>query len=145
MTNSGPNGSQLNRALEQWAFEHFLGIKEVEPEQLLLGDEALAAYAGTYETIAATVTIRAVAGRLEAAVAMKPEMAAALREQGEAVPEEQPPIPFALLAGDGDTYVVSDGPAKGMKGYFSRGADGNIDGVHVGGRLATRISDLVDA
>jgi hypothetical protein len=76
---------------------------------------------------------------------MKPEMAAALREQGEAVPEEQPPIPFALLAGDGDTYVVSDGPAKGMKGYFSRGADGNIDGVHVGGRLATRISDLGDA
>ncbi len=33
---------------------------------------------------------------------------------------------------------MPDGPAKGMKGYFTRGADGAVDGVHLGGRLATR-------
>ena len=44
--------------------------------------------------------------RLEA-----PEMAAALREQGEEVPEEQPLFPLAIIAGDGDQYVVPDGPA----------------------------------
>ncbi|MFL5846146.1 MAG: serine hydrolase, partial [Solirubrobacteraceae bacterium] len=31
MTNCGPNGSQLNNLLEKWAFEHYLGITDVEP------------------------------------------------------------------------------------------------------------------
>ena len=51
---------------------------------------------------------------------------------------EQPPFVLALLAGDGDKYVVDEGPAKGMTGYFTRAADGSVDGVHMGGRLATR-------
>jgi hypothetical protein len=34
--------------------------------------------------------------------------------------------------------VVSDGPAKGMKGYFVRNASGEVEAVHMGGRLATR-------
>jgi hypothetical protein len=147
MTNCGPNGSQLNNLLEKWAFEHYLGIRHLDPEPLVLGDEALLQYVGRYETIAAAVDIKvAPGGRLEAVVTIKPEMAAVLREQGEDVPDEQPPLPLALLAGDGDQYVIPDGPAKGMRGYFSRGDDGTIDGVHVGGRLATRVAeDLVGA
>jgi hypothetical protein len=140
MTNCGPNGAQLNNQLEAWAFEHFLGIHDVEPEQLVLGEDALTAYAGSYETIAATVEITPNEGRLDAKVALKPDFAAMLREQGEDVPDEQPPIPLAIIAGDGDPYIVSDGPAKGMKGYFSRDTDGRVDGVHLGGRLATRVS-----
>jgi CubicO group peptidase (beta-lactamase class C family) len=146
MTNCGPNGSQLNNLLEKWAFEHFLGIADVEPEQLALTEDALQQYSGRYETIAATVHIAVADGRLEARVQIKPEMAAVLREQGEDVPDEQPPIPLAIIAGDGDPYIVSDGPAKGMKGYFSRDTDGRVDGVHLGGRLATRVAgDLVGA
>ena len=140
MTNCGPNGSQLNNLLEKWAFDHYLGITEVEPEQLVLGDDALAEYVGRYETIAATCDITAELGHLLAKVTIKPEMLAVLREQGEDTPEEQPPIPLALLAGDGDQYVIPDGPAKGMRGYFSRGADGSVDGVHLGGRLATKVA-----
>jgi hypothetical protein len=68
-------------------------------------------------------------------------MAAVLRESGEEV-EDQPPVPLALLAGEGDQYVVPDGPAKGMRGYFRRAADGSIDAVHLGGRLATRVADV---
>jgi len=145
MTNCGPNGSQLNTLLEKWAFEHYLGIADVEPEQLALGDEALQHYVGRYETIAASVEISVAGGALEAKIVMKPEMAAVLREQNEEVPEEQPPVPLAIVAGDGDPYVVPDGPAKGMRGYFSRGADGRVDGVHLGGRLATKVTDLVEA
>ncbi len=146
MTNTGPSGSQLNNELEKWALEHYLGITDAEPEQLSLGDDALAVYAGRYETIAATVDIRGEGGRLVAQIEVKPEMAAALREAGEETPEEQPPIPLAILAGDGDQYIVSDGPAKGMRGYFSRDADGKVHGVHIGGRLATRVAgDLVGA
>jgi len=49
-----------------------------------------------------------------------------------------------MLSGDRDYYVVAAGPAKGMKGYFARGADGSIDGVHLGGRLASRTGAVPD-
>jgi len=75
---------------------------------------------------------------------IKPEMAAILREQGEDIPD-QPPVPLGLLAGDGDRYIVPDGPAKGMKGYFVRGTDGDVEAVHLGGRLATRTSKIPQA
>lgn len=53
--------------------------------------------------------------------------------------EAQPPFPLALVAGDGDQYVVSDGPAKGMRGFFVRDEIGNIASVHIGGRMATKV------
>jgi hypothetical protein len=52
-------------------------------------------------------------------------------------------MPLGLLWADGDTYVITDGTAKAMKGYFRRSADGTIDAVHLGGRLATRVPALV--
>jgi CubicO group peptidase (beta-lactamase class C family) len=138
MTNCGPNGPQLNDQLERWAFERYLGIVKPEPEGVRLPAEELTKYVGRFETIAATVEIKATDdGRLSAAIKIKPEMAAVLSEQGEEVPE-QPPFTLALMAGEGDKYVVDEGPAKGMTGYFTRTADGTIDGVHMGGRLATR-------
>jgi len=145
MTNTGPGGSQLNTALEKWALEHFLGLVDVEPEQLTLGEEALEAFTGRFETIAAIVDVTADGGRLLAKIQMKPDFAAMLREQGEDVPDEQPPFPLALLAGDGDQFIVSDGPAKGMKGYFTRDDSSRVVGVHLGGRLATRPDAVVPA
>lgn len=141
MTNSGPNGSQFNTLLEKWVLEHYLGVVDAEPEQLTLGDAALAQYVGRFETIAATCDITADNGRLLVKVEIKPAMAAVLRESGEEV-EDQPPIALALLAGEGDQYVVPDGPAKGMRGYFRRAADGSVDAVHLGGRLATRVVEV---
>jgi len=141
MTNSGPNGHQLNELLEKWALEHFVGVVDVEPEQLSLGEDALQEYTGSFETIAATVDITVEGSRLAARVTIKPEMAAVLREQGEDVPDEQPPFPLAIIAGDGDPYIVPDGPAKGMRGYFARDAAGRVSGVHLGGRLASKVTD----
>jgi CubicO group peptidase (beta-lactamase class C family) len=141
MTNCGPNGHQLNEQLEKWALEHYVGLVDVEPEELSLGEDALQVYLGTFETIAASVEITVEGSRLSAKVAIKPEMLAVLREQGEDVPEDQPPVPLAIIAGEGDQYIVPDGPAKGMRGYFSRNADGQVDGVHLGGRLASRVAE----
>jgi hypothetical protein len=141
MTNSGPNGPQLNDRLVKWALEHYLGVIDKDPEPILLGDEALARFAGRYETIAAVCVIKAEAGRLAATVEIKEEMRKILQESGEEVPEEQPPIILGLISSDGDEYVVAEGPAKGMKGYFTRDADGQVTGVHLGGRLATRVAD----
>ena len=138
MTNCGPNGPQFNKAIVEWAFEHFIGLKDPEPEPIRLPEAELAPYLGRFETIAAIVDITAADGRLSAVVTIKPETAAMLRESGEEVPDEQPPIVLAMLAGKPDAYIVDEGPAKGMKGYFQRAADGTVEGVHLGGRLATR-------
>jgi CubicO group peptidase (beta-lactamase class C family) len=138
MSNCGPNGPQLNDAIVKWALEHYVGIVDRDPEPVVLSDAELQQYLGRFETLAATVEITPDTGRLLAKVEMKPEARAVLREQGEDPDEEQPPIPIALLAHGGDEYIIPEGPAKGMKGFFTRASDGTVDAVHVGGRLATR-------
>jgi CubicO group peptidase (beta-lactamase class C family) len=138
MSNCGPNGPQLNDQITKWALESYIGVIDKDPEPIDAPADALAAYTGRYETIAATVDITAEGHRLMLNVKMKPEMAKILQEQGEEV-EEQPPIPVGLLPGDGDRYIVTDGPAKGMKGYFARNDNGDVEGAHVGGRLATKV------
>jgi CubicO group peptidase (beta-lactamase class C family) len=137
LTNCGPNGSQLKEELVRWALEAYAGVIDRDPEPIDATAEQLADYAGRYETIAAWADISVEGNRLLVNVEVKPEVLKQLQETGEDVPD-QPPIPLGLLDGPGDRYVVSDGPAKGMKGYFVRDADGKIEAVHVGGRLATR-------
>ncbi|MEY2478134.1 MAG: hypothetical protein QOG87_3449 [Actinomycetota bacterium] len=137
LTNCGPNGPQLNERVRRWALEAYAGVIERDPEPVAMGDDVLAQYTGRFETVAAIADITAHGGRLMVQVEIKPEMAAQLHEMGEEVPD-QPPIPLGLLAGDGDRYIVPDGPAKGMKGYFVRDESGTVAGVHLGGRLATR-------
>jgi len=81
-------------------------------------------------------------GRLMAKVAINPDYLEKLREQGEDEPDEQPPFPFGMLPGPGDRYIITEGPAKGMKGYFARNTDGDVEAVHVGGRLATKTAKV---
>ena len=144
MTNSGPNGHQFNEELVNWAFESYLGVVEKTPEPLQLSDDELKPFTGTFQTIAVWADITAEDGALLLNVRPKPETIREMREQGED-PPEQPPIPLGLLPGEGDRYVVTDGPAKGMKGYFVRSEAGEIEAVHAGGRLAERLSDTPGA
>lgn len=139
LTNCGPNGSVLNEELLRWALETYIGVIDRDPEPITLGDSELARYAGTYETIAAVATLTIHEGGLLLKVDIKPETLAQLREAGEEEPPDYPPFPLGLLPGEGDRYIVTDGPAKGMKGYFVRDASGNIEALHVGGRLATKV------
>ena len=139
MSNCGPNGPALNSALVRWALEHYLGVVEAEPEPVAVGPDRLQEYVGRYETIAAVCEVTAVDGRLSVQIDIKPETAVALREAGEEVEEDRPPVLLGLLSADGDQYVVAEGPAKGMRGYFTRGLDGRVEGVHLGGRLAVRV------
>ncbi|MDP9101782.1 MAG: beta-lactamase family protein [Actinomycetota bacterium] len=139
MTNCGPNGPQLNDAVLAWALEHYLGVVEPDPLPVTLSDAELAPYTGTYETIAASVDVAADAGRLVLRVQIKPGALAALTEAGEEAADAQPPIPVGLISGAGDRYIVPDGPAKGMRGYFARNEQGEIVGVHLGGRMAEKV------
>jgi CubicO group peptidase (beta-lactamase class C family) len=140
MTNCGPNGPMFNERIEAWALEHHLGIVEPEPEPIALGDAALEEFAGHYETVAVDVHIATAPGGLTVQVEMKPETRKALMEDGADESDlVQPPIPIGFLAGDGDRFIVTDGPGKGMKGYFARDAAGHVKGAHIGGRMATRL------
>lgn len=140
LTNCGPNGSQFNEEVVRWALEAYAQVTERDPEPVSLKGKELAVYTGTYETIAVVCTISAKGGGLSIEAEIKPEVLKDLIEQGEEAPES-PPISIGLLAGPGDRYIVTEGPAKGMKGYFVRNDSGQVESVHVGGRLAIRISD----
>lgn len=136
-TNCGPNGPELLAELRRLVLRDYVGVVERDPEPLHLSDDELVGYVGTYDTLAVVCRITAADGRLLARSEVKPEVRA---ELGEDADDDGPAIPLALVRADSDRYVVPDGPAKGMKGYFVRGTDDAITGVHVGGRLATRIS-----
>ena len=142
LTNCDGSGTQLKEQAVKWALEAFLGVIQKDPEPIVASDEVLAQYTGTYETVAAMADITAEDGRLILNVTIKPEAAKELFEKEEDIPE-QPPIPLGLLDGPGDRYIVADGVAKGMRGYFARGEDGKVEAVHVGGRLATRVQAAV--
>lgn len=135
LTNCGPNGPEFNEAITRWAFSTYLGIEIRDPEPVALDPEALASYAGTYETIASICEVSVAGAGLLLDARTKPELLEALGEDE----EDDPPMPLGILDGEGDRYVVTDGPLKGMKGYFRRGAEGSIDALHVGGRLAVRV------
>lgn len=138
MTNCSPDGRTFNDRLVRWALERYVGVVDSDPEPVKLDAATLAPYEGRYETIAAVADITAHDGYLLAKVEIKPEMLSVLSESGEA-PPEQPPIVLGLIASDGDEYVVAEGDGKGMKGYFVREPSGEISGVHLGGRLASRV------
>jgi CubicO group peptidase (beta-lactamase class C family) len=137
LTNCGPNGNEFNSQVVKWALEAYLGVIEKDPEAVKLSDAELAPYTGTFETIAVWADITASEGDLIVNVRVKPETLKQMIADGEEPPEPEP-IPLGILPGEGDRYIVVDGPAKGMKGYFMRNAAGEIEAVHVGGRLATR-------
>jgi CubicO group peptidase (beta-lactamase class C family) len=136
LTNCGPNGGEFNEQIMRWVFETYLEVDMSDPAPLHLDADALAPYVGRYVTIAAIADVGAGDGVLIVDVTIRPEVLEQLHEE----PDDEPPIPIGILPGGGDRYIVPEGAAKGMKGYFSRGADGRIDGMHLGGRLATRVS-----
>jgi hypothetical protein len=137
LANCSPNGNQFNERIRRWAFETYLGVTERDPEPVTMSTAELLAYAGHYETIASTAEITAADGSLMVSIAVKPEVRAELTEDSETDPD-LPPFSIGLLEGTGDRYIVNDGPAKGMKGYFARSETGVVTGIHLGGRLATR-------
>lgn len=144
MSNCGPNGPQLNEQLTEWALEAFVGVVDTDDEPVTLDSEELAPYVGAYATVAADVSISEHDGGLLGEVEIKPEVLAQLREGDEdSDVGDQPPFPLGMLPGDDDRFVVTDGPAKGMKGYFVRDDDDEISGVHIGGRLAKRKRETV--
>ena len=138
MTNCSPNGEQFNEELVRWALESYAGVVDRDPEPISLEAGELAPFTGRYETVSMFADFIVEGGGLVINVEIKPEALEQLRESGEEEPPDLPPFPVGMLPGEGDRYIVTGGPYKGMKGYFVRDDAGNVQAVHLGGRLATR-------
>ena len=138
MCNSDPNGPELNKLLVKWALKAYLGVDDADPIGIQLPPEELSPYLGTFETIAAWVRVEPVDGRLALNVEMKPEMMEKMAAMGEDVGDGTQTIVVEIQATNRDRYIVSEGPAQGMTGFFARDGDSAVTGINVGGRFATR-------
>jgi CubicO group peptidase (beta-lactamase class C family) len=136
LTNAEPNGPLFNRRIKEWALETYLGIVEPDPIHEPRSAEALADYAGSYETVAELMTITVEGDHLVMDGEPKPELIAQL---GEDADYREPPMPMGMLPGDGDRFIVPSGPHEGSKGFFTRDTAGRIEGIHAGGRYAPRV------
>ncbi len=116
---------------------HYAGIVETDPVALERESGGLADYVGQYDTIAMAIEVSQADGGLKVAMTAKPAFLESLGATAEDFAE--PPVPIGMVGAEGDKFVVTEGAAKGMKGYFARNDAGEVSGVHMGGRLAARL------
>ena len=135
-TNS-TNGGALHREMVAWALKNYLDVVEAEEEPLTLGSDALAIYAGRYESDSSILTVRVSGDHLEIHTKPTARLIRIMEKAGQETPKRAPVIPLKVLPND--LVVVSAGPAKGVKGQFER-ANGDVSGLNFGGRLAVRRS-----
>jgi CubicO group peptidase (beta-lactamase class C family) len=135
MTNCGPTGAELHHKLRTWALETYLGLTTKEPELAEVTPEQLSEYEGTYVTSA--IEARVVVDGTLLVVKTRITDESMITEDQTA---EQPDILIGLTTDGPDRHMVAEGEAKGLKGYFSRGDDGLVNGLHFGGRYMERIS-----
>jgi CubicO group peptidase (beta-lactamase class C family) len=134
---NGPGGAEAGPDLVRWALEAYVGLVERDPEPVARPAAELAAYGGRFETVAVFYDVAVKGGGLVLEGRIRPEVAAQMVAQGEQ-PPEMPPFALSFLSAEGDRFFVMNGPLKGQKGYFHRDPSGTVDGVHFGGRYATR-------
>jgi CubicO group peptidase (beta-lactamase class C family) len=126
LVNCVPNGQETKTALVNWALEAYLELVEPEPEPLDLSPGELAPYAGIYATDAVGMDVAVNGNRLDILVAFKP---------GGGEPPSSVNFKVGML--DGESFVVVEGPYKGLQGYFVRDGGEIVALAHIG-RLATR-------
>jgi CubicO group peptidase (beta-lactamase class C family) len=137
LSNAGPDGGlAVNRAVVEWALEHYLAVAGRDPEPLPYDPARAAGIAGIYENEMMRVTFRADGARLTAEFAIKPEIRAAT---GTELPPDMPLADLGLLPGDAGEYIITSGGLKGQRGFFTRDQTGQITAADLAGRKFTRV------
>lgn len=133
LTNSA-RGARVNRETTRAAIKEFLDVEDKDPEPLAnLAEADLAAYAGLYSRPFAEVELAVKEDRLMCAVRQKQ----GFPTRTTPIPPPVPPFPLGVYAKD--KVIAVDGPAKGARGEFLRGADGSIAYFRWGGRINRRV------
>jgi hypothetical protein len=134
-TNCSPIGSGFNERIMRWAWETLLDTPLPEPKVVARSAEEVAAFCGDYGTVAYTVTVAPSGDGISLESVERPEMLAELGVD----PEQEPPIPFVFLEGEGDRIVCLEPPHRGSKGFFVRDADGAVTALNAFGRHTPRV------
>jgi CubicO group peptidase (beta-lactamase class C family) len=140
LTNASPAGGPLFRDLQRWALEAWLGLDASPPEPVAASCDELEAYAGQYRSIGYVCTVAADNGRLTFSAGYSHEVTKMLHEAQDEPPPEPPSFAVGMLPCKNDRFVILDGHSKGRVGYFGRGADGSLTGVHLFGRWLRRLT-----
>lgn len=136
LANCGPdNGLAFNHEVVRAGLESVAGVTErkvrVARYRRSLADE----YAGVYENEIMRAVIVSTGKELTAEFAIKADVRANAATDP---PPDMPAAPIALVRGDLDHFMVTDGGLKGQRGYFGRDAAGRVATVDMAGRLFTR-------
>ncbi len=150
LTNS-ERGDELTVQAVDWALEHYLGAREVEPVALAASAEELAPYAGRYHALGEDLVLRVVEdGHLLVELVplggfptsdthpmpAPPPVRAALTAVGDVPSDAHGPTGAQRR----DGLLLLDEPAAGQQGEFLReGSDGHIAWLRLGGRLHARL------
>jgi CubicO group peptidase (beta-lactamase class C family) len=135
LSNSAPEGYQLNQAIVKWALENFAGLVEADPEPVPYDAPRNRDVVGRYQIDAMNLDVADDGERLTLAVGIKPEIRAASDTE---MPQDYPPAAMGFLAEEGDDYIITDGGLKGQRGYFTRDDSGAVVGIDIAGRLFGR-------
>ncbi|MGW2016930.1 serine hydrolase domain-containing protein [Streptomyces sp. NPDC001927] len=136
MSNSGAEGIPFNRSAVRWALEHYLGVVDKDPEPLPYDEERARDLLGAYDNDGMILTVGTDAAGLTLGAVIKPEIRAAADFE---MPADYEPAAMGLLPGDGNEFIVTAGGLAGQRGFFSRGENGAVAGIDLGGRVFTRV------
>jgi CubicO group peptidase (beta-lactamase class C family) len=133
-TNCAPVGSTFNQRIMRWAWETLLETPIPEPETVPRAAEEIEEVCGQYETVANVLTVAPEGDGISLEAVDRPEV---LAELGVEL-EQEPPITFRFLAGDGDRIVCVAPPYRGSTGFFVRDGSGAVTALNAFGRHAPR-------
>lgn len=129
LTNHSPEGNALMREVSRLASKLYLGVEERDPAPFDVSTERLAEYAGVYANPWAEIELRIEGGRLVDHTTFKAGFPT------KDTPPLPPPPPAPLAFFEADQVFATEGPFKGRRADFVRGADGSIAWFRSGGRL----------
>ncbi|TVR68575.1 MAG: class A beta-lactamase-related serine hydrolase [Sphaerobacteraceae bacterium] len=128
MLTNGNLGTAVYHRLEDWALEHYCGIKNVKPEAVELSNEQLEHLTGYYEQPIHKITLSAENGGLRLDVVDRSPLADAS--------EEKPQDPkWAYPTSDRD-FIIQGGPDDGQHVDFVFDEDGNPRYFRYHGRVS---------
>jgi CubicO group peptidase (beta-lactamase class C family) len=136
LANSGPdNGLAFNADIVRAGLESVAGLHERKAKLIRYKRRQAGEYAGVYENETMQAVFSDTGQALTAAFVIKPAVRANATTE---LPPDLPAAPIALIRGEKDHYMVTDGGLKGQRGYFSRDPSGQVTSVDIAGRVFSR-------
>jgi hypothetical protein len=122
----------VNEIVTKWAFKHFLGAENTEPELINIPASDLTAYEGTYSAV--LTSLKVIPSESDGML-----LGTFMYHTNGLFEKDPPPISGIRLAFYGDDKITAlDEPYKGTRGDFIRNKDGKLAWLRFGGRAAAR-------